>query len=74
MQVRRKTIAKLIAVAFVFNLVVMGTGAWLAYEEAPPRVYIRSRDHLRRALRATPRRAAVARHAGAGATVPTVRL
>jgi nitric oxide reductase subunit B len=36
MQVRRKTIAKLIAVVFVFNLVVMGTGAWLAYEEAPP--------------------------------------
>ena len=36
MQARRKTIAKLIAVVFVFNLVVMGTGAWLAYEEAPP--------------------------------------
>ena len=26
-------IAKLIAVVFVFNLAVMGTGAWLAYEE-----------------------------------------
>ena len=35
-QVRRKTIAKLIAVVFVFNLVVMGTDAWFAYEEAAP--------------------------------------
>ncbi|WP_136688063.1 nitric-oxide reductase large subunit [Halorhabdus amylolytica] len=36
MQLTRKTIAKVIAVAFVFNLVVMGAGAWLAYQEAPP--------------------------------------
>ncbi|WP_144905537.1 nitric-oxide reductase large subunit [Halobellus captivus] len=36
MQIRRKTIAKVIAVVFIFNLVVMGTGAWFAYQEAPP--------------------------------------
>ena len=36
MQLTRKTIAKVIAVAFVFNLVVMGAGAWFAYQEAPP--------------------------------------
>jgi len=36
MEVTRKTIAKVIVVAFVFNLVVMGVGAWFAYEEAPP--------------------------------------
>jgi len=36
MELRRKTIATVIAVAFVFNLVVMGAGAWFAYQEAPP--------------------------------------
>ncbi|MDH5020786.1 nitric-oxide reductase large subunit [Halobacterium rubrum] len=36
MQLERSTIAKVIAVAFVFNLVVMGGGAWFAYQEAPP--------------------------------------
>jgi len=36
MQLTRGTIAKVIAVAFVFNLVVMGGGAWFAYQEAPP--------------------------------------
>ncbi|MFC7140195.1 nitric-oxide reductase large subunit [Halosimplex aquaticum] len=36
MKVRRETIAKLLAAAFVFNLVVMAGGAWLAYQEAPP--------------------------------------
>jgi len=36
MELQRKTIAKVIAVAFVFNLVVMGGGAWFAYQEAPP--------------------------------------
>ncbi|WP_302081799.1 nitric-oxide reductase large subunit [Salinibaculum rarum] len=36
MQVQRVTIAKIIAAVFVANLVVMGAGAWLAYQEAPP--------------------------------------
>ncbi|WP_411968855.1 nitric-oxide reductase large subunit [Haloferax sp. YSSS75] len=36
MELKRKTIAKVIAVVFIFNLVVMGTGAWFAYQEAPP--------------------------------------
>lgn len=36
MQVQRKTIAKAIVVIFVFNLIVMGVGAWVAYQEAPP--------------------------------------
>ena len=36
MRLTRKTIAKVIVVAFVFNLVVMGAGAWFAYQEAPP--------------------------------------
>ncbi|MFA1611818.1 nitric-oxide reductase large subunit [Halobellus rubicundus] len=36
MKLRRKTIAKAIVVVFVFNLVVMGAGAWFAYQEAPP--------------------------------------
>src|SRR6056297_2474041 len=36
MKLQRKTIAKVIAAAFVFNLVVMGAGAWFAYQEAPP--------------------------------------
>ncbi|MGZ0746242.1 nitric-oxide reductase large subunit [Haloparvum sp. AD34] len=36
MEIRRKTIAKVIAVAFIFNLVVMGGGAWFAYQESPP--------------------------------------
>jgi len=36
MKLKRKTIAKVIAAAFVFNLIVMGAGAWIAYQEAPP--------------------------------------
>jgi nitric oxide reductase subunit B len=36
MQVRRRTLAKLLVVVFVVNLVVMGAGALLAYEHAPP--------------------------------------
>jgi len=36
MKVRRATIAKLLVVAFVVNLVVMAGGAWLAYQQAPP--------------------------------------
>lgn len=36
MQVHRKTIAKAIAVVFVFDLVVMGASAWFAYDQAPP--------------------------------------
>ncbi|TKX77469.1 cytochrome B, partial [Halorubrum sp. SD626R] len=36
MQLTRKTIAKVIVAAFLLNLVVMGAGAWLAYQEAPP--------------------------------------
>ncbi|WP_276259921.1 nitric-oxide reductase large subunit [Haloglomus litoreum] len=36
MQVSRRTIAKLLAFAFVANLVVMGAGAWYSYEHAPP--------------------------------------
>ncbi|ELZ27705.1 nitric-oxide reductase [Halosimplex carlsbadense 2-9-1] len=36
MELKRSTIAKLLAAAFVFNLVVMAGGAWLAYQEAPP--------------------------------------
>jgi len=36
MQVRRATIAKILAAVFVFNLIVMGGGAWLAYQSAPP--------------------------------------
>ncbi|NHN42773.1 cytochrome B [Halorubellus sp. JP-L1] len=36
MELTRKTIAKFIAAAFLLNLVVMGAGAWFAYQEAPP--------------------------------------
>jgi nitric oxide reductase subunit B len=36
MRVRQRTLAKLLAVVFVVTLVVMGTGALLAYEQAPP--------------------------------------
>ncbi|WP_277543214.1 nitric-oxide reductase large subunit [Haloarcula laminariae] len=36
MELQRRTIAKVIAAAFIFNLVVMGAGAWFAYQEAPP--------------------------------------
>ncbi|MCU4716941.1 nitric-oxide reductase large subunit [Halapricum hydrolyticum] len=36
MELRRKTIAIVIVIAFVFNLVVMGAGAFFAYQEAPP--------------------------------------
>jgi len=36
MELTRKTIAKVIVAAFLLNLVVMGAGAWFAYQEAPP--------------------------------------
>jgi len=36
MKVTRRTLAKALVVAFVVNLVVMGAGAALAYEKAPP--------------------------------------
>jgi nitric oxide reductase subunit B len=36
MQVSRRTVARLLAVAFVANLVVMGAGALYSYEHAPP--------------------------------------
>ncbi|MFD1571426.1 nitric-oxide reductase large subunit [Halorubrum laminariae] len=36
MELQRKTIAKVIAAAFILNLAVMGAGAWFAYQEAPP--------------------------------------
>ncbi|MFC7068532.1 nitric-oxide reductase large subunit [Halobaculum lipolyticum] len=36
MRVTRRTLAKALVVAFVVNLVVMGAGASLAYQEAPP--------------------------------------
>ncbi|MFC7165602.1 nitric-oxide reductase large subunit [Halospeciosus flavus] len=37
MRVSRKTLAKILAVVFVFNLVVMGAGAYFAYEQSPER-------------------------------------
>ncbi|MEA5387207.1 nitric-oxide reductase large subunit [Haloarculaceae archaeon H-GB11] len=36
MQVSRQTLAKALVFVFVANLVVMGAGAYLAYEQAPP--------------------------------------
>ncbi|MFB6195945.1 MAG: cytochrome B, partial [Haloplanus sp.] len=36
MKVRRRTLAKLLLVVFVGNLVVMGAGAWYSYQQAPP--------------------------------------
>ncbi|MFB6220377.1 MAG: nitric-oxide reductase large subunit [Halolamina sp.] len=36
MRVRRRTLARLLAVVFVVNLVVMGIGAWYSAEQAPP--------------------------------------
>jgi len=36
MRVQRQTLAKILLGVFVFNLAVMGAGAWFAYEEAPP--------------------------------------
>lgn len=33
---RRRTLARLLAVVFVVNLVVMGVGAWYSAEQAPP--------------------------------------
>ncbi|MFB6125987.1 MAG: nitric-oxide reductase large subunit [Halolamina sp.] len=36
MRVTKRTLAKALAVAFVLNLLVMGAGAYLAYQEAPP--------------------------------------
>ncbi|MEZ3117241.1 nitric-oxide reductase large subunit [Halobaculum sp. MBLA0147] len=36
MQVTRRTLARLLVVAFVVNLIVMGAGAFVAYQEAPP--------------------------------------
>jgi nitric oxide reductase subunit B len=35
--VRRKTLAKLLVVAFVFHLIVMGLGAYHAYQQSPER-------------------------------------
>jgi len=37
MEVRRKTLAKLLVVAFIFNLIVMGAGAYFAYQQSPER-------------------------------------
>ncbi|GGL42357.1 nitric oxide reductase subunit B [Halarchaeum grantii] len=37
MLIRRETLAKALVVAFVFNLIVMGAGAYLAYEQSPQR-------------------------------------
>ena len=36
MRVSRRTLAKLLAVVFVVNLVVMGAGAWYSAQQAPP--------------------------------------
>jgi nitric oxide reductase subunit B len=36
MEISRRTIAKALAVVFVFNLVVMGAGALYSYQEVPP--------------------------------------
>jgi len=36
MELRRSTLAKVLVGVFVLNLVVMGAGAYLAYQEAPP--------------------------------------
>ncbi len=36
MKVERATLAKILVVVFVANLVVMGAGAYFAYQEAPP--------------------------------------
>ncbi len=36
MKVTRRTLARLLVVAFVVNLVVMAAGAAMAYEKAPP--------------------------------------
>jgi len=37
MEVRRKTLAKALVVAFIVNLVVMGAGAYFAYQQSPER-------------------------------------
>ncbi|MFB6134405.1 MAG: cbb3-type cytochrome c oxidase subunit I, partial [Halanaeroarchaeum sp.] len=37
MRIRRSTLAKILVGIFVFNLVVMGVGAFLAYEQTPDR-------------------------------------
>jgi nitric oxide reductase subunit B len=36
MQIKRQTLAKVLVAVFLVNLVVMGAGAYLAYERAPP--------------------------------------
>jgi nitric oxide reductase subunit B len=36
MEVTRSTIAKILAIVFVFNLIVMGAGALYSYQQAPP--------------------------------------
>lgn len=36
MHVKRKTLAKILVGVFVFNLVVMGGGAWYSYQNTPP--------------------------------------
>lgn len=35
MRVTRRTLAKALLVAFVFNLIVMGAGAYFAYQQSP---------------------------------------
>ncbi|WP_049997190.1 nitric-oxide reductase large subunit [Halococcus sediminicola] len=37
MELSRKTLAKALVAAFVFNLIVMGAGAYLTYEQSPDR-------------------------------------
>ncbi|MFC7157434.1 nitric-oxide reductase large subunit [Halomarina halobia] len=36
MEVKRRTLAKILALVFVFNLVIMGVGALYSYQQAPP--------------------------------------
>ncbi|WP_435320470.1 nitric-oxide reductase large subunit [Haloarchaeobius sp. TZWSO28] len=36
MEIRRQTLAKILVLVFVFNLAVMGFGAWYSTENAPP--------------------------------------
>jgi nitric oxide reductase subunit B len=36
MEIRRQTLARLLVAVFAINLVVMGAGAWFAYEQSPP--------------------------------------
>ncbi|WP_254532588.1 nitric-oxide reductase large subunit [Natrinema gelatinilyticum] len=36
MEVRRRTLARILAVVFVFNLAIMGVGAWYSMQQSPP--------------------------------------